>query len=207
MRRTFGITIAAIAAGLSVACSTGPTGTWRDELARAQDRWASHGVTQYVIRIQRSCFCGGPLDVEVRVNGANVSRIDRATGDPIAPQFALAFPTVLGLFQVIAEQIDLPAASLTVSYDPTYGYPLSIVADPIGKAGLAHFAEHLMFQMRPDGPTTPPIFQTLLELATFVNAFTAADMTHYWTTVRSENFELMGGPICSRARPSVRSST
>ena len=134
MRRTFGITIAAIAAGLSVACSTGPTGTWRDELARAQDRWASHGVTQYVIRIQRSCFCGGPLDVEVRVNGANVSRIDRATGDPIAPQFALAFPTVLGLFQVIAEQIDLPAASLTVSYDPTYGYPLSIVADPIGNA-------------------------------------------------------------------------
>jgi zinc protease len=70
-------------------------------------------------------------------------------------------------------------------------YEVGAAEDPIGKAGLAHFAEHLMFQMRPDGPTTPPIFQTLLELATFVNAFTAADMTHYWTTVRSENFDAM----------------
>jgi predicted Zn-dependent peptidase len=48
-----------------------------------------------------------------------------------------------------------------------------------------------MFQMRPDGPTTPPIFQTLLELATFVNAFTTWDMTHYWTTARAENFDSM----------------
>ncbi|HLL21796.1 MAG TPA: insulinase family protein, partial [Kofleriaceae bacterium] len=70
-------------------------------------------------------------------------------------------------------------------------YEVGAAEDPIGKAGIAHFAEHLMFQMRPDGPNTPPIFQTLLEIATFMNAFTAADMTHYWTTVRSENFDSM----------------
>ncbi|MBL9012586.1 MAG: insulinase family protein [Myxococcales bacterium] len=70
-------------------------------------------------------------------------------------------------------------------------YEVGAAEDPMGRAGLAHFAEHLMFQMRPDGPNTPPIFQTLLELATFVNAFTSWDMTHYWTTVRSENFDSM----------------
>lgn len=70
-------------------------------------------------------------------------------------------------------------------------YEVGAAEDPIGKAGLAHFAEHLMFQMRPDGANTPPIFQTLLELATFVNAFTTWDMTHYWTTVRAENFDSM----------------
>src|SRR5687767_409076 len=70
-------------------------------------------------------------------------------------------------------------------------YEVGAAEDPQGKAGLAHFAEHLMFQMRPDGPNTPPIFQTLLELTTFINAFTAADMTHYWTTVRKENFDAM----------------
>ncbi len=70
-------------------------------------------------------------------------------------------------------------------------YEVGAAEDPQGKAGLAHLVEHLMFQMRPDGPQTPPIFQTLLDLATFVNAFTSWDMTHYWTTVRSENFDSM----------------
>ena len=70
-------------------------------------------------------------------------------------------------------------------------YEVGAAEDPQGKAGLAHFAEHLMFQMRPDGPNTPPIFQTLLELTTFINAFTSADMTHYWSTVRKENFDAM----------------
>ena len=63
--------------------------------------------------------------------------------------------------------------------------------DPMGKAGLAHMVEHLMFQTRPDGPTTAPIFQTLLDLSTFVNAFTEWDATHYWTTVRAENLDSM----------------
>jgi zinc protease len=70
-------------------------------------------------------------------------------------------------------------------------YEVGAAEDPQGKAGLAHLVEHLMFQMRPDGQNTPPIFQTLLDLATFVNAFTSWDMTHYWTTVRSENFDSM----------------
>src|SRR5690349_1893518 len=43
-------------------------------------------------------------------------------------------------------------------------YEVGSAEDPQGRAGLAHFVEHLMFQMRPDGATTPPIFQTLLEL-------------------------------------------
>ena len=40
-----------------------------------------------------------------------------------------------------------------------------------------------MFQTRPDGPDTPPIFQTLIDIATFMNAYTNWDMTHYRTTV------------------------
>src|SRR5262249_47724372 len=63
--------------------------------------------------------------------------------------------------------------------------------DPQGKAGLAHLVEHLMFQMRPDGPNTAPIFQTLLDMSTFMNAFTQWDATHYWTTVRPDNFDSM----------------
>src|SRR5262249_35016583 len=58
-------------------------------------------------------------------------------------------------------------------------YDVGSREDPTGKAGLAHLVEHLMFQVRPDGPKTAPIFQTLLDLSTFVNAFTEWDATHY----------------------------
>jgi len=70
-------------------------------------------------------------------------------------------------------------------------YEVGSREDPIGKAGLAHLVEHLMFQTRPDGPDTQPIFQTLLDLSTFMNAFTNWDSTHYWTTVHAENLDAM----------------
>jgi len=70
-------------------------------------------------------------------------------------------------------------------------YDVGAREDPEGKAGLAHLVEHLMFQTRPDGPDTAPIFQTLLDISTFMNAFTNEDMTHYWTTVHSENLDAM----------------
>jgi zinc protease len=70
-------------------------------------------------------------------------------------------------------------------------YEVGAREDPEGKAGLAHLVEHLMFQTRPDGPDTQPIFQTLLDISTFMNAFTNEDMTHYWTTVHAENLDAM----------------
>jgi len=70
-------------------------------------------------------------------------------------------------------------------------YEVGAREDPEGKAGLAHLVEHLMFQTRPDGPDTQPIFQTLLDMSTFMNAFTNEDMTHYWTTVHAENLDAM----------------
>ncbi|MEO8550678.1 MAG: pitrilysin family protein [Kofleriaceae bacterium] len=70
-------------------------------------------------------------------------------------------------------------------------YEVGSREDPIGKAGLAHLVEHLMFQTRPDGPDTAPIFQTLLDISTFMNAFTNWDSTHYWTTVHAENLDAM----------------
>ncbi|HEU4612394.1 MAG TPA: insulinase family protein, partial [Kofleriaceae bacterium] len=57
--------------------------------------------------------------------------------------------------------------------------------------GLAHLVEHLMFQTRPDGPDTPPLFQTIIDIANEFNAFTNWDMTHYFMTSRMENLDAM----------------
>lgn len=70
-------------------------------------------------------------------------------------------------------------------------YEVGAREDPEGKAGLAHLVEHLMFQTRPDGPDSQPLFQNILDMATFMNAFTTEDMTHYNTTVHSDNLDAM----------------
>ncbi len=61
-------------------------------------------------------------------------------------------------------------------------YDVGAAEDPIGRAGLAHLVEHLLFELRgrPGGPT---LGEELGELALDHNAFTSWDMTHYTATV------------------------
>ena len=68
-------------------------------------------------------------------------------------------------------------------------YEVGSREDPPGKAGLAHFVEHLMFQQKPDGPTTKPLFHFLLQASVFVNAYTNWDTTHYMTNARAEQLD------------------
>ncbi len=63
--------------------------------------------------------------------------------------------------------------------------------DPPGQAGLAHLVEHLMFQQRPDGPTTASLWEYVMQLTTFVNAYTSWDKTHYMMTGRKENLDAL----------------
>lgn len=108
-----------------------------------------------------------------------------------APKFKFTTAERRGVLQSNGMRFVIMPDPTTQLVEIDVHYDVGSREDPIGKAGLAHLVEHLMFQTRPDGPNTPPIFQTLLDLSTFVNAFTHWDMTHYWTTVRAENFDAM----------------
>ena len=48
-----------------------------------------------------------------------------------------------------------------------------------------------MFQLKPDGPTTPPLMQAIGDISTFFNAYTNWDTTHYMTTARAENLDAL----------------
>src|SRR5882672_2128447 len=111
--------------------------------------------------------------------------------NPENPKFAFSSAEKRGVLQTNGLRFVIMPDPTTQLVEVDVHYDVGAREDPQGKAGLAHYVEHLMFQVRPDGPTTPPIFQTLLDMATFVNAFTHWDMTHYWTTVRAENFDAM----------------
>lgn len=61
--------------------------------------------------------------------------------------------------------------------------------DPAGKAGMAHFVEHLMFQMPVDGPGSTRLMLDLPQHSLTFNAYTAADQTHYMHTGTADELE------------------
>jgi hypothetical protein len=90
---------------------------------------------------------------------------------PSSPKFALKAAEKRGRLEgnglrfVIMPDESTQLAEVDIRYD------VGAREDPPGRAGLAHLVEHMMFQTRPDGPNTPPIFQTILDLATDMNAW------------------------------------
>ncbi len=61
--------------------------------------------------------------------------------------------------------------------------------DPVGKGGMAHFVEHLMFQMPADGPGSAKLMSDLPEHTLTFNAYTSNDETHYMHTGTSDELE------------------
>jgi zinc protease len=108
-----------------------------------------------------------------------------------SPKFAFKHAERRGVLQSNGMRFVIMPDTTTQLVEVDVHYEVGAREDPQGLAGLAHLVEHLMFQMRPDGPTTSPIFDTLLQLTTFVNAFTRWDMTHYMSMIRADNLDAM----------------
>src|SRR5262245_1081708 len=68
-------------------------------------------------------------------------------------------------------------------------YEVGSREDPPGKAGLAHLVEHLMFELQPSGPGSPPLIEFVRHASSFFNAYTTWDSTHYTSEARSEMLE------------------
>jgi zinc protease len=106
-------------------------------------------------------------------------------------------------------------------------YEVGSNQDPPGKAGLAHFAEHLMFQWsgpefygkdeKGDPRNGPALFTLIPTFAHFYNAYTNWDTTHYFLQGRKEDLNILldveakrlrmamkaGKADCSEAMPAV----
>lgn len=74
-------------------------------------------------------------------------------------------------------------------------YEVGSKEDPKGKNGIAHFVEHMMFQIRPpvegSDVAPPPMFETLQNMTTFMNAYTNWDTTHYMNQASNDKLEAL----------------
>lgn len=119
-----------------VACSVSGS-----ELSLNQDKWQDANITHYRIELTVGCFCPFrsqmPFTVEVQ-NDEVVSMVD-VNGevfpltDPMS-EFILRYATIDRLFSELESDSVREADKLTVTYDPTYGFPTEIGIDFIERA-------------------------------------------------------------------------
>jgi zinc protease len=111
--------------------------------------------------------------------------------NPESPRFAFTSAERRGVIETNGLRFVIMPDTTTKLAEVDIRYDVGAREDPQGKAGLAHLVEHLMFQPRPDGPNTPPLFQTIIALATDFNAYTNWDTTHYRMTSQADNLDSM----------------
>jgi|SRR5829696_5158086 len=103
------------------------------ELARNRQRWVSARIHDYEFDFRRSCFCLPDATEQVHIvvrNDVITSVVRTRDGQPASTQFTV-WPRVDELFADVQQLLEQPAERLDVQYDPTFGYPRTIVADII----------------------------------------------------------------------------
>jgi hypothetical protein len=120
-------------AGLTSCSITGTSARTAEELelARNRQRWASAGVHDYEFDFQRSCFCPPPVTQPVHIvvrQDAIVSVVRTSDGQSAMSSYTV-WPRVDELFLDVQQRLEQHTERLDVSYDPTFGYPRSILAD------------------------------------------------------------------------------
>ena len=124
---------AALLAGLTSCSITGTSARTDEELelARNRQRWASSNTHDYEFDFQRLCFCSPEATEQVRIvvrQDAIVSVVRTRDGQPASTAFA-AWPRVDELFADVQQRLEQRTERVDVRYDPTFGYPRSIVVD------------------------------------------------------------------------------
>lgn len=125
------LALAVTACSLLPGSSPSPRELALRQLAANQALWTQKHPLDYVITIERQCFCPS-AQYEITVSDDIVQSVSH-DGAPVAPAEVQGLPkTVPQLFAVVAGLP--PDAAVEVSYDPDLGFPTSIRVDPIPNA-------------------------------------------------------------------------
>jgi len=106
--------------------------TAQTALQAAQQQWAAQQIASYRFGLAVSCFCPEELrqPVVITVTGGETSEMVTAEGgEPVTNEFFAQYDTVEKLFALIQQAIDEGADEVTVTYEPTLGYPMEIKLD------------------------------------------------------------------------------
>lgn len=120
-----------------VACSSGGG----SELSRNQQKWQDADITHYRFTLNVGCFCAfrSQMPATVEVQDGEVVSIIGADGEAISTtdpinEYVLSYATIDRIFAELDSDSVREADKLTVTYEPTYGFPSEIYIDFIERA-------------------------------------------------------------------------
>jgi Family of unknown function (DUF6174) len=102
-------------------------------LDRNQQKWQQAGISHYRFRLTIRCFCPdiqGPLLVEVEndqvvsMEYQSGSTLDTASREAFEP-----YGTINRIFALVTSDLHGERKEVTVTYDPTYGFPTEFFTD------------------------------------------------------------------------------
>jgi hypothetical protein len=95
-------------------------------------RWDAYAIADYSMLQARDCFCidGGKKFLVTVKSGNITSIVDPTDGSVLARDRWGAYKTIPDLFALVQSIDPAKVASLQVSYDARYGYPLRVFVDP-----------------------------------------------------------------------------
>lgn len=100
------------------------------ELADAREKWRAQRLSSYEYTLQRLCYCGERRPMRVTVSDGRVQSV-RPEGEslPLTGPEAEWFPSIEGLFDLVASALAIPAHAVDAEFDRDRGFPHSIAID------------------------------------------------------------------------------
>jgi hypothetical protein len=126
---------AALALPLALACGSpaGPGRADREDLARAEARWAAQGVRSYTLVVGPRCFCGAQEIRTTVVEGVATERVFVNDGSPVPPNLYTEVSTVDAMLAHLDHAIRTGAHQVDATYDAR-GIPVQAYIDYLENA-------------------------------------------------------------------------
>jgi hypothetical protein len=130
--------VAAVFAALAIsACSSDdgdPTPPPQAELTSAQTKFTAADLASYSFTWRQGCFCGDDRGRPTRITVVDDAITRAVYVDDQTPSKNPDIKTIDGLYALIQRGYDQHYDTVTVTYDPELGYPLTVFFDPVKNA-------------------------------------------------------------------------
>ena len=121
---------ALLVAGCSLIPNPLPSGAaLAAELNAARALWASKAVDDYQLTLQYNCFCPFRDPIRVSVVDGRVTSVTLLDGAAVNPQDVNWYPLLVeSAFRTVQENLE--ADQIEVTFDPAFGFPAHVNANP-----------------------------------------------------------------------------
>jgi len=98
---------------------------------RREEQWRRQAIHDYRFVYTKLCFCGfdGPNPAFITVHNDVVTKVENPISSVSGGVSTAGYPTIDGIFAIIAKARSQGADDLDVKYDNTYAFPKSIKID------------------------------------------------------------------------------